>query len=56
MVASFGVLLVYLDDLLHLVIAAHEYARAIMDMLGNNGDHAFHMAVDCLAPSCDHVS
>lgn len=29
----FGMLLVYINDLLHLIIAAHEYTRTIMDML-----------------------
>ncbi len=45
------VLLVDIDDLLHLIIAAHEDSAAIVDMLGYDLDHALHLAVHRLAAS-----
>ena len=53
---SLGVFLVYLNDSLHFVIAAHEDPRSIMDMLGNDSKHALHPAVDCLSSSCNNIS
>jgi hypothetical protein len=36
-------------DLLNLVIAAHEDARPVVDVLGHDFQHALHLAVDGLA-------
>lgn len=41
-------LLVHINNLLHLVIAAHENPRPIVDMLRYNRQHSFHTAVDGL--------
>ncbi|KAG9679789.1 fructose-1,6-bisphosphatase, partial [Aureobasidium melanogenum] len=51
----FLVLVVDVDDLLHLVVRAHEDTRLVVDRLGNDLDHAIHLAVDCLAAGCGHV-
>lgn len=48
-----GMLLVYINNLLHLIVAAHENTRSIVDTLGNNSQHALHATVHCLAASWD---
>ena len=48
--------LVDVDDLLYLIIAAEEDAAPVMDVLGHDFNHALHLAVDCLAAGCVHVS
>ena len=47
-----AVLLVDVDDELHLVVGAEEDSAAVVDALGNDGEHACHVAVDCLAAGC----
>ena len=47
-----AVLLVDVDDELHLVVGAEEDSAAVVDALGDNGEHACHVAVDCLAAGC----
>lgn len=49
-------LLVDRNDLLHLVIAAHEDARSIVDMLGHHRQHPFHPAIDRLPASWSRMS
>lgn len=50
-------LLVNVDDELHLVVGAEEDTAAVVDALGDDGEHACHVAVDCLAAGCrDRVS
>lgn len=44
----FDMLLVYINDLLHLIIAAHEDTRTIVDMLRYHSQHTLHAAVDSL--------
>ncbi len=39
-------------DLLHLVVAAHEDARLVVDVLGLHVQHPPHVAVDRLAAGC----
>lgn len=46
-------LLVDIDDELHLVVGAEEDTAAVVDALGDNGQHASHVAVDCLAAGCE---
>lgn len=41
----------YVNNLLHLIVAAHEDTRSIVDTLGNNSQHALHATVHCLATS-----
>lgn len=43
----FCVLLVHIDHLLHLALAAHEDAAAIVDVFGDDFHHPPHMTVDC---------
>jgi hypothetical protein len=43
------VLLVNINDKLHLVVRAKEDSAAVVDALGDDGEHARHVAVDCLA-------
>lgn len=38
-------------DLFHLIVAAHEDAGAVVDVLGDDLEHAVHVAVDSLATS-----
>lgn len=45
-------LLVDINHFLHFVIAAHEDARPIVDMLGHHRQHSLHPAVDGLATGC----
>ena len=47
-----AVLLVDVDDELHLVIGAEEDTAAVVDALGDDCEHAGHVAVDCLAAGC----
>jgi hypothetical protein len=47
------VLLVDVDDELHLVVGAEEDSAAVVDALGDDGEHACHVAVDCLAAGCE---
>lgn len=51
-----AVLLVDVDDELHLVVGAEEDTAAVMDALGDDGEHAGHVAVDCLAAGCKRGS
>lgn len=51
-----AVLLVDVDDELHLVVGAEEDSAAVVDALGNDGEHAGHVAVDCLAAGCERGS
>lgn len=51
-----AVLLVDVDDELHLVVGAEEDTAAVMDALGDDGEHAGHVAVDCLAAGCERGS
>lgn len=44
-------LLVHLNHFLHLIIAAHENARSVVNMFGYDGEHTFHSAVNRLAAS-----
>lgn len=44
-----GVLLVYIDYLLYLIVTAHEDAGPIVDMFGYDGQHTLHATVDCLS-------
>ena len=44
-------LLMHVNHLLYFVIAAHEDARSIMNMLGNNTKHTLHTAIDRLTSS-----
>ena len=39
-------------DLFYLVVAAHEDARPVVDILGNNLHHPVHLAVQSLTASC----
>lgn len=48
-----AVLLVDVDDELHLVVRAEEDSAAVVDALGDDGEHACHVAVDCLAAGCE---
>ena len=43
--------LVHVNDLLHLVVTAHEDTRSVMYVLRYNSQHAIHLAVDRLAAS-----
>ena len=45
-------LLVDVDDELDLVVGAEEDTAAVVNALGDNGEHARHVAVDCLAAGC----
>ena len=45
-------LLVDVDDLLHLLIAAQEDTAAIVDVLRDDSQHAPHLAIDRLTASC----
>ena len=47
-----AVFLVDVDDELHLVVGAEEDSAAVVDALGDDGEHACHVAVDCLAAGC----
>jgi hypothetical protein len=47
------VLLVDVDDELHLVVGAEEDAAAVVDAFGDDCEHAGHVAVDCLAAGCE---
>ncbi|KAI6804575.1 hypothetical protein KC361_g29 [Hortaea werneckii] len=42
------VLLVDINDLLNLIVTAHEDTAAVVDVLGGDGHHAVHVAVDGL--------
>ena len=44
-------LLVHINDLLHLVIAAQKDTASIVDVLRHDSDHPAHLAVDCLTTS-----
>ena len=46
-----AVLLVNVNDLLHLVVAPHENAGPVVDMLGHHRQHPFHSAIDSLSAS-----
>ena len=48
-----AVLLVDVDDELHLVVGAEEDTAAVVDALGDDCEHACHVAVDCLAAGCE---
>lgn len=52
MTNSFGELCVDIDDFLYLVVAAKEDTRPVVDVLGNDFDHALHVAVDGLTTRC----
>ena len=43
--------LVDIDDFLHLIIAAHKDPRAIVNVLGDNGNHTLHATVNRLTTS-----
>ncbi len=49
-------LFVHIDNFLDFVIAAHEDATAIVDMLWHDGHHPPHLAVNCLTASCVTLS
>lgn len=49
-------LLVDVDDELHLVVGAEEDTAAVVDTLGDDCEHASHVAVDCLAAGCEGES
>lgn len=42
-----AVLLVNVNDELYLVVGAEEDSAAVVDALGDDGEHACHVAVDC---------
>ena len=46
-----SVLLVDVDDLLHLVVAAHEDARPVVNRLWHHLKHPLHLTVDGLTTS-----
>jgi hypothetical protein len=46
------VLLVNVDDELHLVVGAEEDPAAVVDALGDDVEHTCHVAVNCLAAGC----
>lgn len=46
-----AMLLVDIDDLLYLLVAAQEDPAPVMDVFRNNIDHTSHLAIDCLAAS-----
>lgn len=46
-------LLVNINHFLHLIVTAQEDSTAIVNVLGNDGQHATHMAVDRLTTSCE---
>jgi hypothetical protein len=48
-----AVLLVDVDDELHLVVGAEEDTAAVVDALGDDCEHAGHVAVHCLAAGCE---
>lgn len=48
-----AVLLVDVDDELHLVVGAEEDSAAVVDALGDDCEHASHVAVDCLTAGCE---
>ena len=48
-----AVLLVDVDDELHLVVGAEEDTAAVVDALGDDCEHACHVAVDSLATGCE---
>ena len=48
-----AVLLVDVDDELHLVVGAEEDTAAVVNALGDDCEHACHVAVDCLAAGCE---
>jgi hypothetical protein len=41
------------DDELHLVVGAEEDTAAVVDALGDDCEHASHVAVDCLTAGCE---
>ena len=43
-----AMLLVDINDLLDLIVATHEDTAAVVDVLGGDGHHAVHVAVDGL--------
>lgn len=45
-------LLVDVNDLLHLIIAAQEDSASVVDVLGDDVDHPSHLAVNCLTAGC----
>lgn len=45
-----------INDLLHLIVAAHEDTAAVVDMLRHDSKHTSHVAVNGLATSCLGVS
>ena len=44
--------LVHINHLLHLIVTAHENPRAIVDVLGDDGEHSFHAGIYCLTTGC----
>lgn len=49
-------LLVDINDLLHLIIASQENTASIVDMLRNHLEHSPHLTVDRLAPGYSMIS
>ena len=47
----FLVFLVGVDDLLYLLLRAHEDTRSVVDVFGHNFEHAIHLAVDSQSAS-----
>ena len=43
--------LMYINDLLHLIVATQKYSRPVVDMFGHYRKHALHAAVDRLTTS-----
>lgn len=48
----FLVLLVHINNLLHLQFRAHKDPRSVVDVLGHDFEHALHLAVHSLSASC----
>ena len=48
---SLCMLAMYINNFLHFIIAAHEYARSIMNMIRHNCQHALHATINGLATS-----
>ena len=47
----FLVLLMGVDDLLYFLLRTHENTRSVVDVLGHDFKHAFHLAVDSQSAS-----
>ena len=45
------VLSVNVNDLLHFLVTAEEDTRSVVDVLGHNGEHTLHLAVNSLTTS-----